>query len=170
MATTVRWPDKLPLPTFEGYGIEPMDATLRTEMEQGPARQRLIYTSIPERTPVRWRFTQWQFALFRSWYRYKGKRGAEWFTITLLTGLGMVDHEARFVGHGQAPYKAVPSRGSPDGAIWIVTSTLEVRESPDLSEDALNLALAEDLGALITAIDGFNAWVHVTAPGPSGWN
>ncbi len=161
MATTVFFPvDVLPLPSFEGYAIEPLDAALRTEMEQGPARQRLLYTAVPERVTARWRFTQWQYAIFRSWYANKAKRGAEWFTITLLTGLGMVDHEARFVGRGQAPYHATPKRGGTDGVTWIVTSTLEVRESPDLDVGLLDILLTEDPAGLLAAIASFKSLVN----------
>jgi len=160
----VSWPATLPLPTFEGYGIEPLDAALRTEMEQGEARQRLLYTRVPERLSARWRLSQWEYALFRSWYRHKARRGAEWFAITLLTGLGMVAHEARFVGRGSAPYRAVPSRGGAGGARWIVTATLEVRDSPDLSEGALDIALAEDIPGLLAAIQSLDAFVNDTLP------
>lgn len=171
MAVTVVWPDVLPLPTFEGYGIEPMDSILRTDMESGPARQRRRYTQTPTRMPVRWRFTAWEFAIFESWYRHKAKEGGEWFSINLLGGLGMVSHEARFVGRGQAPYRANPARGGPgDGARWVVTSALEVRERPVLDEGALEVALSEDITGLIAAIDGLHATVNTTLPGASGWN
>lgn len=163
MATTVSWPDTLPLPTFDGYAVEPREATLRTDMEQGEARQRQLYTRVPERVTVRWRFTQWHYALFRSWYRYKGKRGAEWFSITLLTGLGMVAHEARFIGSGSTPYHAEPVRGS-GGAKWTVTCTLETREVPDLSEDALDIALTEDIAGLLAAVSSLGTLVNTTLP------
>lgn len=160
MATATSWPALLPLPTFQGYGIEPLDSVLRTDMEQGAARQRQVYTKVPERISVRWRFSLWEYALFRSWYRYKAKAGAEWFTITLLTGLGMAGHEVRFAGQGKAPYRAVPNRGQ----YWIVTSVLEVRESPDLSEAALDIALAEDIPGLLAAIQSGQVLVNTTLP------
>lgn len=165
MAVDLKWPDKLPLPTFDGYGIEPQDGVLRTDMTQGPARQRQQYTAVPEGIPVRWRFTQWQYALFRGWYKYKGRRGAEWFGITLLTGLGLVEHEARFKGSGSTPYSAKPQRGGRgEGVTWIVTAALEVRESPDLSEDVLDLALTEDMDGLIAAMAGVGTLAHIVWP------
>lgn len=167
MPTTVSWPaDRLPLPTFDGYGVQPLDAALRTDMESGPARQRLIYTAVPERIAVRWRFSDWQYAIFRAWYRHKAKQGAEWFSIDLLNALGIAAHEARFVGRGAAPYDAKPRRGTG----WIVTSTLEVRKSPDLTEEALDLALVEDIEDLLAAMAAFNATIHVSLPGSGGWN
>lgn len=164
MATDLVFPELLPLPTFEGYGISPQEGVLRTEMAQGPARQRLQYTAVPESMPVRWRLTQWQYAIFRAWYKHKALRGAEWFTITLLNGLGMVAHEARFLGEGDKPYSATPKRGGREGVIWIVTATLEVRESPDLNEEILDLALVEDMDGLLAAMAGIHTLVHTKWP------
>lgn len=163
MTVTVNWPDKLPLPTFEGYGLEPLDPIQRTEMESGTARQRRRFTKTPARIPARWRFTQWEFGIFESWVKWKAQEGAEWFGITLLGGLGMAAHEARFVGQGKSPYQASPRRGGPqEGVRWIVTSTLEVRERPILTADALEIVLVEDVVGLLTAIDFTHATVHST--------
>ena len=161
MTVAVTWPANLPLPTFEGYGIEPMDSILRTEMDSGPARQRRRYTQTPTRMPVRWQFTAWEFAVFESWFKYKAREGGEWFSIDLLGGVGMVGHEARFVGRGSAPYRANPSRGGPDdGARWVVTSSIEVRERFVLSQEVLDIALIEDVTGLIAAINSLNALVN----------
>lgn len=169
--TTVAWPETLPLPTFEGYGVEPMDSILRTDMESGPARQRRRYTQVPTRIPVRWRFTAWQFAVFEGWFVSRAKAGGEWFTISLLGGLGMTEHEARFQGQGSAPYRATATRGGPGaGARWVVTSVLEIRERPVLSAEALDVVLAvADVPGLLSSIDGLHALVNVTLPGPGGW-
>ncbi|OAN64793.1 hypothetical protein [Magnetospirillum moscoviense] len=163
MTTTVSWPDTLPLPTFDGYGIEPQDGVLRTEMEAGPARQRRRHTQTPSRIPVRWRFTQWQFGIFEAWYKWKGLEGATWFAMDLLGGLGVVTHEARFVGAGSSPYKATPRRGG-QGAIWIVTTTLEIRERPVLTEAALDIVLAEDVAGLLATVNSLHTTIHTSLP------
>lgn len=166
---TLTWPDALPSPTFEGYGVEPVDSILRTEMESGPARQRRRYTQTPTRLPVRWRFTGRQFAVFESWFKHKAKEGGEWFSIDLLGGTGMVSHEARFAGRGSSPYRAAPSRGGPaEGARWTVTSSLEVRESSVLSEEVLDITLIEEVTGLIAAINSFNALVNRSLS-QNGW-
>lgn len=165
MTLELAWPDQLPLPTFDGYGVEPLDGVLRTEMTQGPARQRLQFTAVPERITVRWRMTQWQYALFNGWYRTKAQRGAQWFDITLLTGLGMVVHEARFSGSGQQPYSAKPQRGGRGGGVtWLVTATLEIREPPGLTEDVVDLALTEDMDGLLAALAAFDVLINTTWP------
>ena len=165
MSVSTAWPDRLPLPTFQDYAVEPLDAVLRTEMEAGPARQRRRYTQTPLRMSVRWHFTAWQYALFVSWFEYRAKAGGEWFSITLLDGLGMTPHEVRFAGCGQAPYRAQPSQGGPGGgARWVVVSALEVREKPVLSPGALALALTENMTGLQNAFKRLHTVVHTTLP------
>jgi hypothetical protein len=75
--------------------------------------------------------------------------GAEWFAIDLLGGIGQTGHEARFIGQGNSPWRAVPARGG----VWIVTSLLEIRARPVLSAEALDVALAEDVPGLLSAVD-----------------
>lgn len=147
MDTLPSWPVQLPLPTFDGYALEPEAGLARTDMEAGPARQRQRFTATPTRIPVRWRFSQFQYALFESWHRHKA--GANWFAIDLLGSLGLVAHQARFLGQNNNPYRAVPLRGG----TWIVTSVLEIRDQPVLSAEALDIALSEDVPGLLSAAD-----------------
>ena len=122
------WPDRLPLPTIEGYGIQPGEAILRTEMEAGPARQRRRFTDVPSRITVRWVMRAEQFLLFEAWYRWAAAEGGAWFEIDLLGGLGLLPQEARFTRQ----FEARPHRGR----LWEVTSELEVRARPTLSDGA----------------------------------
>ncbi len=156
----ITWPATLPLPTIDGYGVHPGEAILRTEMEAGPARQRRRYTQVPSRISVRWVLRRDQFALFEAWYRWQAKEGGEWFTIDLLGGLGLVGHEARFTRQFNARLI--------NGTRWEVTSELEIRERPVLTEDALNIALAEDIAGLLAAIDSFDTTVN-TALAANPW-
>ena len=165
MTTLVSWPARLPLPTYDGYALEPESAVTRTDMESGPARQRRRFTQTPTRIPVRWRMSAVDFATFEAWFRLKLADGAEWFSIGLLGGIGMVSHEARFVGQSSVPYKAVPSRGG----IWIVTSILEIRERPMLDEGALDIVIGSEPTALFGSVDGFHDLIHSSLPGPLSW-
>lgn len=158
---SIIWPTTLPLPTIEGYGVHPGEAILRTEMEAGPARQRRRFTQVPSRISVRWVLRRDQFALFEAWYRWYAKEGGEWFEIELLGGVGLTIHEARFTRQFDARIRA--------GRLWEVTSELEIRERPVLTEDALSIALDSDLAALFATIDGLHGYVHTTLPGPHNW-
>ncbi len=153
----VSWPENLPLPSIEGYGVHPGEAILRTEMEAGPARQRRRFTQVPSRISVRWSFRRDQFALFEAWYRWRAREGGAWFEIDLLCGIGMSVHEARFARQ----FNASVVRGNR----WQVYSELEIRERPVLTEDGLAIALDSDLSALFATIGRLHGLVHATLPG-----
>lgn len=152
----IKWPDTLPLPTIQGYSVQPNDSILRTEMEAGPARQRRRFTQTPTRVGVRWVMRQDQFALFESWYRFQAREGGAWFEIELLGGLGLLEQEARFTRQFQAQLFA--------GVLWEISSELEIRERPVLDEGLLALLLDEDALGIITAADGLHALVHRHLP------
>ncbi len=152
----ISWPETLPLPTVEGYGIQPGDAILRTEMEAGPARQRRRFTQVPSRVSVRWIMRRDQFALFEAWYRWQAKEGGAWFEIELLGGLGLLTQEARFTRQFQAQLLG--------GTLWEIRSELEIRERPVLDEGLLNLLLSEDAGGIITVSNSLYVLVHQTLP------
>ena len=158
---TAVWPGQLPLPTIEGYGIQPGEAILRTEMEAGPARQRRRFTNVPSRIAVRWVMRAAQFLLFEAWYRWAAAEGGAWFEIDLLGGLGLLPQEARFTRQFEArPYR---------GRLWEVTSELEVRARPTLSDGGLALVLTEDIEGLNAGIEALHTLVHETLPGPHAW-
>ena len=150
--TTATWPDRLPNPTIVGYGVQPGETILRTEMEAGPARQRRRFTQVPSRVSVRWVLDGWQFALFEAWYKFHAKDGAEWFSVNLYGGLGSQAQEARFTQQFRATLM------TSDG--WEVTSELEIRDRPVLSEEALKIALTEDVAGLLVACNSLNVLVN----------
>jgi hypothetical protein len=130
-------------------------------MEAGPARQRRRFTQVPSRISVRWVLRRDQFALFEAWYRWHAKEGGAWFDIDLQGGVGLTAHEARFTRQFEARIRS--------GVLWEVTSELEIRERPVLSEDGLAIALDSDLAALFVGIDRLHGYVHGTLPGPHSW-
>ncbi len=154
---TIIWPPTLPLPTVQGYSVQPEDAILRTEMEAGLARQRRRFTNVPTKVSVRWIMRRDQYAIFEGWYRWQAKEGANWFTITLLGGLGLLDQEARFTRQFSARLLA-------GGTLWEITSELEIRDRPVLDEGLLNLLLSEDPAGLIFSSNSLHILVHQTLP------
>lgn len=155
--TYITWPSTLPLPTVQGYGVQPGEAISRTEMEAGLARQRRRFTDVPTKVSVRWIMRRDQYAIFEGWYRWHAKEGANWFTVNLLGGLGLLEQEARFT-------RQFSSRLLAGGTLWEITSELEIRERPVLDEGALNLVLTEDINGLLMASNQFHILVHQTLP------
>ena len=151
------WPQTLPLPTVQGYEVQPGDSILRTEMEAGLARQRRRFTDVPTKVSVRWIMRRDQYAIFEGWYRWHAREGANWFAITLLGGLGLLEQEARFT-------RQFSSRLLAGGTLWEVTSELEIRERPVLDEGLLNLLLSENAEGIISAGSRLHQLVHQTLP------
>jgi hypothetical protein len=152
----VEWPNSLPLPLVEGYALTPQEAVLRTDMESGPARQRRRFRQTPTRITVRWLFSEFEFALFEAWYKYHADEGAQWFQITLLGGLGLLPHQARFTSQFEA--------GLMPGQLWDVKGVLEVRERPTLDEGALNLLLEFKAEDIFSMGNELHPLIHQTLP------
>jgi len=116
------WPATLPAPETDGYTIEPQQAFIRTDMDQGPARQRRRFTTAPTHHQVKWILTEAQLATLESWFDGSINGGASWFAISLRNGQGLQTVEARFI----APFQAAKL----PGLSYAVTATLEVRNRP----------------------------------------
>ena len=162
MATSEIYPTVLPPPRTRNYRIQPGENVLRTEMETGAARQRRQSLGAPSTIPCEFLYTNVQYAIFESWYETKADEGATFFTIFLRSGLGYVEHEARFKGQPQP--RLLSGRTH-----WVVTAELEIRKRPILSEEALDLALSEDLSGLLAAIDGLHSGVQSHLATNAAW-
>lgn len=165
MTTELNWPeDKLGLPSIGGYSIKPQNGVARTDMDSGPARQRRRWTTTPTQFPVVMKFTRYQLAIFEGWYYNFAAEGANYFNITLLSGLGLVNHEARFKGE----YESKPWNADDDANAewWRVTTTLEIRNRPVLDAGATGIVLDSDITALMATIDAFALLVTQHLPTP----
>jgi len=151
------WPATLPLPTVQGYSVQPGEAILRTDMDAGLARQRRRFTEVPTKVSVRWIMRRDQYAVFEGWYKWNAKEGANWFTITLLGGLGLLDQEARFT-------RQFSSKLMAGGNLWEISSELEIRERPVLTEEAMEIVLSNSVQDLFITVDALHTLVHTTLP------
>lgn len=118
------WPIALPDPKISGYGLNPVDPIIRTDMEGGNVRTRRRSTARLDKVSVLWSLSDAEFALFRGWYddAVSGiNGGSSWFTCSLAVGTsGTSVVEARFTAIWQA-------KPMPGLQYWDVTATLEVR-------------------------------------------
>ena len=153
---TINFPKTLPYPTVQGYAIKPGEAIVRTEMEAGPARQRRRYTQTPSRITVKWIFNLEQFAVFEAWYKYYAQEGGEWFYITLLGGIGLIEQDARFTQQFEASLL--------NGRLWEISSELEIRDRPTFSEDEMDVLTEIDLVTLELWTSKLHILVHSSLP------
>ena len=117
------WPTTLPNPVGNSYAVNPVDQTVRTDMEGGAARSRRRTTARNDKVNVAWQMTDAQFAIFRAWFDNAttgAGGGASWFSVNLPIGTtGMVAVEARFIGPFKSAYMDVLN--------WTVSGELELR-------------------------------------------
>lgn len=118
------WPSSLPNPLSAGYGLDPVDPVIRTDMEVGSPRSRRRTSARDDRIPVSWLMTDAQMATFRSWYENDSTGiagGAAWFSINLNLGTGGIyNWEARFTSIYSAEFLCANR--------WRVSARLEVRD------------------------------------------
>lgn len=114
---TVAYPDGLPLPLRDGYGLDKVNRIRTTAMDNGRAVQRWEFDDAPEFPSVSWIFSEPQSRLFNAWTNQVAKAG--WFTVRLLTDMGFDDVTARFA--------ETPKRAELVGKyLWRWTATLEI--------------------------------------------
>ena len=119
--TTPTFPTTLPKPSMSQYSLTPVNNTIRTEMEAGPARTRRRYISVPTDVSVTWTLTRAELASFQTFYREAIYDGAGWFLMPVVMGDGEALRTARF----KEPYRAETVANE---HAWRVSATLEVME------------------------------------------
>ena len=93
------WPITLPRPLADDYGIQPVDPSIRTDMDVGAARVRRRTRARNDRVRVVWQLTPEQAAIFRAWFEDDAGAagGSAWFDIQIdIAEGGLQDVEARF--------------------------------------------------------------------------
>jgi len=128
MATTIDFPEYLPMPLREGYQLNHVSPFARTDMANGRARQRRMFTSVPSMVPVSFLLNDSQAQIFEAWFKYEINDGADWFNCKLDSPDGQKEYECRFTDIYQGP-RLVGKR------LWRFTAELEIIERPVLPED-----------------------------------
>lgn len=114
------WPASLPAPLVDGYGVEPVDQTIATDMESGTKRVRRRSAVQIDHVSVSYNLDDAQMATFRTWFYGDLAGGAAFFDVSLWVGkTGSTSAEARFIGQ--------PTWSMVGNHRWIVTGKMEVR-------------------------------------------
>lgn len=132
------YPAGLPAPLL-GYTQEPENNILRTPMQSGRARQRPLYTSMPNYASLEWLFGgscegttgSQQAQLFETWAR--SLVGAEWFEMPVRTPWGRDSVTMRFRATPQGPTHEGPNA-------WRYTASIEIRNPVTLPGEWAELA------------------------------
>ncbi|WP_186169787.1 hypothetical protein [Burkholderia gladioli] len=164
MADLVQWPAMLPAPRASGYNVQPTQTFVRTDMDNGSARQRRRFTTVPNYVDVTWMLSIDQFSIFEAFLAYDINLGADWFATSLLNGLGVSQMQARFKDN--PPYKAALSDSR---TYFNVTASLEVKSMPLLTRDQYSVAKQYSATEIDAMSNGLHQLVHVQLPGPGRW-
>lgn len=74
----------------------PVEIWRQNPTETGPAVHRKLYDTAPSMFGVTWLLDEIEFAAFEGWFKTQINQGSDSFTMELLTGLGLVDHDVFF--------------------------------------------------------------------------
>lgn len=127
----IQYPDLLPPPLQEGYGLSTFDPMRSTQMTTGRRRYRKMYDAVPVTVRINFNFSQSEASFFEGWYARTLGDGLEWFVMPLITPMGFRLYEAHFVGIYDGPELVQISR-------WRYSATLELRERPLIPNEWVN--------------------------------
>lgn len=120
----IDYPDHLPCPIRQGYDINHENPILRTSLQGGRARQRLMFTSVPSIVSVAFVFlNDEQAADFEWWFHDSLGDGIQWFNMPLKTPVGEKEYVARFTKMYSGPTLTGASA-------WKFAAEIELWERP----------------------------------------
>ncbi|MGO3056992.1 MAG: hypothetical protein ACTID3_08680 [Halomonas sp.] len=132
----IDFPAGLKTPLQADYGLQHVDANVRTRMASGRTRSRQQFTYTPTRVNVQWLFPAGQAQLFEAWYWAPYNReapnkggiqgGTLPFNTKLRTPIGLrIYKDVSFTDVYSGPVLV-------GGRFWRVTATLEIAKRPVL--------------------------------------
>lgn len=89
------YPDNLPAPLLEGYGLKRQPNLLRTPMASGRPRSRRRFLRVPTRVRLAWQMPVEQAALFEGFVEHA--LAGDWFQMQLRTPTGLALHQVRLL-------------------------------------------------------------------------
>lgn len=106
-----RWPDTLPTPSFPGFGLTPIDQTIRSQFEVGTPLVRQITEADGDTVSLSWIFSDAEMLAFRRWFRDDAVSAAgDSDDLTGWTAVNVTLSAAETLGPGGClPTKILPS-------------------------------------------------------------
>lgn len=92
----IDYPEGLPLPLSEGYGLEPVSPLMSSPLQNGQFETRRIFKNTPVAVNLIWEFSSPQAQLFDAWWEYTLISGSLPFDCPLQTPLGIDKYTGKF--------------------------------------------------------------------------
>lgn len=96
-----KWPETMPVPLVDGYGVNPQDRREATEFDIG-SQFRVLLTTDETKVPCTLMLDPDEANWFESFERGTLVQGSRWFLMDLWIGGQMVEHTVRFASRPQA--------------------------------------------------------------------
>lgn len=113
------YPSILPIPVRDGYTSAPSIKKRRIKMDDGSARTRRLFNTLPYLTSLTFRYTPEQLSIFDAFIKYDCKYGTEWFDLIIRADQPAVN--VKLIGDAPSV--------KPMGYDWEVTFTVMTRTS-----------------------------------------
>lgn len=126
----LKWPDWMPVPDKSGYGYEPVDRSLSSEMEIGIFK-RVEFDADENTISLTVLMDQDEIAWFETFERDCLKQGSRWFEMPVQYSGAVCRHKARLKGR--------PKFGNLEGAYTLVSMSLEISRRDLLDDDVMDL-------------------------------
>lgn len=136
-STLLKFPVNLPAPLLSGYGLKQQSNLLRTKMDSGHARVRRRFKSVPTIMAATFRCKNDIAADFEGFITHALQGGASWFLMDILTPLGLLEHEVRFVASPLEDCKPISVNK------WEYKAQIEIKKRKIISEQQTADALLE---------------------------
>lgn len=142
-----------PPPLNESYKLTLPDTVIRTDFEQGLARQRRVFSNGPTGITLTWPMTSKEFKFFLAWKQWALAAGEGWFTLPVFYG---DDYHVTVVRFVKGPLEPTRSGGE-----WMTTAQLETMDSiyPTMTETASMMLTWDTELSLETVCNDFHAVV-----------
>lgn len=168
------WPEYAldPPPLNDSYKFRFPDLIIRTDFEQGPARQRRAFRNGPTTFSPTWAMTPAEFEFFKGWHKWIAGDGESWFTMPVFDGSDYHKRLVRFVKGPLEPFR--------DGGEWMTAAQLETMDNiyAGNTETALMMLtwgtetaagdLADEFHAAVLALAADFSGHHIVGDGAGG--
>jgi hypothetical protein len=127
-STLIKYPSNLPSPSLDTHSLKQQSNLLRTKMDSGHARVRRRFKSVPTIMTASWRCKAEEAAFFEGFITHALGGGVSPFLMNVLTPLGVIEHEVRFITSPLEDYQPI----SP--VWWEYKAKIEIKQREIISE------------------------------------
>lgn len=126
--SVINYPASLPAPLIEGYGYQQKPNVLKTPMDGGNRRHRVLHNNPKTILKLSWQLTTEQLGIQETFEQDSIDDGALWFCMNIKTPNGLAVHDVRYIPNSK------DTRLSTNN-LWAVSVSIEVKDRTVLTEE-----------------------------------